>query len=274
MDILDNEYRNILIVSHSKRIRAFLYKNFYNIKKRMKFRNCAIIKIYLDTSNNKTICELIYEGETDKNENRNNEKYHIKSEFNNNNIYSDSLIVPNNINIFVIRHAQGYHNANNTLFKKFIGSLNWNILKDPQLTKIGNLQATHAGDFLKLYFKEHNLNKKLCINFCSVLLRTRETINNILDSLEIYDKDIIILPCSNEISTFNEDERIGFDNHMCRADKKQREIYKCDIIKNDENFVRNINWKYFEEFKKQYNNFDDINMIYQTYDIMKKMLHK
>ena len=270
---LDNEYRNILIVSHSKRIRSFLYKHFFNIEKRKKLRNCSIIKIFFNKINNKTIAELIYEGETDKNENRNDDLYYTKLQFNSRELYTESLIVPDNVNIFLIRHAQGYHNANNTVFKKFIASFNWNILKDPQLTKIGILQATNSGEFLKKYFKEQNLNKNLCINFCSVLLRTRETINNILDQLEIYDKDIIILPCSNEISRFNEAEYIGYDNHMCKEDEKQRVVYKCDFIKHNKNNLRNINWTYFEEFKQNYNNKDDINMIYQTYDIMRKKLN-
>lgn len=269
---LDNEYRNILIVSHSKRIRSFLYKNFLNVAKKMRLRNCAIIKIFFDNINNKTCAILIYEGETDENENRKASSYYTDTHFNNLNIFSDTLIVPDNVNIFMIRHAQGYHNANNTVFKKIVASFNWNILKDPQLTNLGNNQAKNAGNFLKMYFREHNLNKNLCINFCSVLLRTRETINNILDVLEIYDKDIIILPCSNEISSFNEPEHIGYDNHMCKADEKQRRVYKCDNIGN--NIIRNINWTFFEEFKKNYNNSDDVNMIYQTYDIIRKILQK
>jgi bisphosphoglycerate-dependent phosphoglycerate mutase len=270
---LNNEYRNIVIVTHSKRMRSFLYKNFYNINKKIRFRNCAIIKIFYDINNDKTVAKLIYSGETDKNENRNNNSYYTLSKFNNLNVCSDSLIVPQNINIFLIRHAQGYHNANNTFFKKFIASFNWNILKDPQLTQIGNSQAINAGKFLKIYFKEHNLNTNLCIIFCSVLLRTRETINIILDELEIYNKDIIILPCSNEISSFDEPEYISFDNHMCKADEKQRIVYKCDNIGN-KNISRNINWTFFEEFKKKYNKYDidNTNMIYQTYNIAKKII--
>jgi broad specificity phosphatase PhoE len=272
MDLHNNGYRNILIVSHSKRVRSFLHKNFLNVEKKLRLRNCAIIKIFYDNSNNNTYAKLIYSGETDTNENRKVSSYYTESHFNDLDIYSNTLIVPDNVNIFLIRHAQGYHNANNTVFKKFVASFNWNILKDPQLTKLGNIQAKNAGNFLKMYFREYNLNKKLCINFCSVLLRTRETINNILDVLEIYDKDIIILPCSNEIASFNEPEHIGYDNHMCKADEKQRQVYKCDNIGN--NIIRNINWTYFEEFKKNYNNSDDVNMIYQTYDIIKKILNK
>ena len=273
MDNINNEYRNILIASHSKRIRAFLYKNFKNFQKRYRFRNCAILKIYFDENIQKTLIKLIYVGNTDKNENRKDSSYYTCDYFNNLNIYSDTLIVPNNINVFLIRHAQGYHNANNTFFKKFIASFDSKILKDPQLTKFGIIQSEKAGEYLDKYFEENKLNKKLCINFCSVLLRTRETLNIILDKMKIYDKDMIILPCSNEIASFDEKEYIAFDNHMCRNDENQRELYKCDYIKGKEK-NRNINWIYFNEFKQEYNKKDDVNMIYQTYDILRKILKK
>ena len=277
-NIINNDFRNILIASHSKRIRSFIYKNFVNFKKKLRFRNCAILKIYYDTSNNKTLIELLYNGDTDKNENRKKSSYYTMESFNQLNIYSNTLIVPNNINIFLIRHAQGYHNANNTMFKKFIASFDNKILRDPQLTDIGINQANNAGKYLDDYFNINKLNKKLCLIFCSVLLRTRETINIILNNMKIYDKDIIILPCSSEISSFDEKEIIGFDNHMCKNDDKQRIIYKCDFIKDNQNKMRNIDWTYFNEFKKKFieNNNDNknINMIYQTYDISRKLIKK
>jgi broad specificity phosphatase PhoE len=269
---MDNETRNIILVSHSKRIRSFIYKNFINFEKKLRFRNCAILHIYFDINTQTTLIKLLYAGNTDKNENRNDTSYYTCDSFNNLNIYSNTLIVPENINIFMIRHAQGYHNANNTAFKKFIAYFNTKILKDPQLTDIGINQAKKAGEYLNKYFTEYNLNKKLCITFCSVLLRTRETLNIVLDELKIYDKDIIILPCSNEISSFNEKEYIAFDNHMCK-DNDDRNLYKCDYIKGKE-IKRNINWTYFNEFKQNYNKTDDVNMIYQTYNILRKIINK
>lgn len=270
---MEYETRNILLVSHSKRIRAFVYKNFTNFEKKLRFRNCALLHIYFNINIQKTMIKLIYAGNTDKNENRKDTSYYTCEYFNNLNIFSDTLIVPENLNIFLIRHAQGYHNANNTLFKKIIASFNTNILRDPQLTNIGMSQAEKAGEYLDNYFTEHNLNRNLCITFCSVLLRTRETLNIILDKMKIYNTDMIILPCSNEIASFNEKEYIAFDNHMCRNDENQRELYKCDYIKGKEK-ERNINWIYFDEFKQEYNNKDDVNMIYQTYNIIRKMINK
>ena len=269
---MENETRNIILVSHSKRIRAFIYKNFNNFHKKYRFRNCAIIHIYFDIITKRTIIKLIYTGETDKNENRKDTSYYTIEYFNNLDIFSESLIVPENLNIFIIRHAQGYHNANNTFLKKFIASFNTKILRDPQLTNIGESQAEKAGNYLDSFFEKNKLNKKLCITFCSVLLRTRETLNIILDKMKIFNTDMIILPCSNEIASFDEKEYIGFDNHMCKNDQNLRQIYKCDIIKGAEK-ERKINWIYFNEFKKEYNNKDDINMVYQMYNIIKKIIY-
>lgn len=265
--------RNIIIVSHSKRLKQFVSKYFINFNRRKRFKNCAILHIFFDNINTKI--RLIYDGEIDKDENRNVNAYYKIDMFNKLNIFSNKLIVPENINIFIIRHAQGYHNANNTLIKKFVANFDKKILRDPQLTDIGISQAKKSGEFLNKYFIDNKLNKQLCILFCSVLLRTRETLNIILDNMKIYYKELIILPLSHEITNFTIPEHLIIDRHMCKNNETQRLIYKCDTIADNNNNLRQINWKYFYEFKKNINyNIHDTNMIYQMYIIVAKILNK
>lgn len=265
--------QNIIIVSHSKRLRQFISKYFINFNRRKRFKNCAILHIFFDNINTKI--RLIYDGEIDKDENRNDNAYYRVDIFNKLNIFSNKLIIPENINIFIIRHAQGYHNANNTLIKKIVANFDNKILKDPQLTDIGIEQAKKSGKFLDKYFSDQKLDKKLCILFCSVLLRTRETLNIILDNMKIYDKELIILPMSHEITNFTLPEHLIIDRHMCKNNETHRLIYKCDTIADNNNNLRHINWKYFYEFRKNknYNN-HDTNMIYQMYIIIAKILNK
>lgn len=266
--------RNIIIVSHSKRLRQFIFKYFINFNRRNRFKNCAILHIFFDTFNNNTRIKLIYDGEIDKSENRNDNAYYKVNTFNKLDIFSNKLIVPENINIFIIRHAQGYHNANNTFIKKIVANFDNKILKDPQLTDIGIKQAEKSGEILNKYFSDNKLDKKLCILFCSVLLRTRETLNIILDQMEIFDKEIIILPMSNEITNFKIPEHLIINKHMCSNNETQRLIYKCDVINDKNNNLRHINWKYFYEFKKNIKYNSDSNMIYQMYIIIAKILNK
>jgi broad specificity phosphatase PhoE len=263
--------RNILITTHSKRLRQFLSKYFINFDRKLRFKNCAIIHLYFD---DKTKIKLIYEGEIDKYENKNDKLYYNVINFNNADIYSNILIVPSNTNIFLIRHAQGYHNANNTFIKKFMASFDNTILKDPQLTQTGHIQAKNAGEILDKYFIENNLSKKLCLLFCSVLLRTRETLNIILDQMNIYDKEIIILPMSNEITNFQIPEHLILNKHMCSKNLSQRLLYKCDFIRDKNNVNRNINWSFHKDFKNNYDYYSESNMIYQTYIIVAKLLNK
>jgi broad specificity phosphatase PhoE len=271
--IIENtEKRNIIITTHSKRLRQFMSKYFKNFERKLRFKNCSIIHIYFE---DKTRAKLLYSGEIDENEDRNDYMYYDIPKFNNLDIYSNKLIVPSNINIFLIRHAQGYHNANNTLFKKFMAKFDQSILKDPQLTQIGHLQARNSGIFLNKYFVKNNLSKSLSILFCSVLLRTRETLNIILDEMDINDKDIIILPLSNEITNFIMPEHLIINKHMCSKDPAQRVLYKCDSIKGKYN-NRNINWDFYRDFRNKhiFNQNIDSNMIYQTYIIVAKLLNK
>ena len=42
------DYRNIIIASHSKRLRQFISLYFNNFIRKLRFKNCAILKIYFN----------------------------------------------------------------------------------------------------------------------------------------------------------------------------------------------------------------------------------
>jgi len=260
---------NIIIVSHSKRIRKLLYDYFRNFNMKKRFKNCSILLINFNDIKKNTEIKLIYNGELDKNENRPDNNYYDTETFNNLNVYSDTLNVPENINIFLIRHAQGYHNYNNTFYRKVKDYIEKKSLKDPQLTETGTKQAINCGVFLNDFFKIHNIDKTKFTLFCSILLRTRETINNILDELSIFN-DIYVLPCSQEITHIKIPEIIKSNDGKCTSNPANRILYKCDYVFSKEHAPRNIIWDYYKDFKNN-NICKNTNMIYEAYIIYAKL---
>jgi hypothetical protein len=262
--------KNIIITSHSKRMRLFVGDYFYNFNKDRKFMNCAIILIYCESSNPKeTRIKMIYRGDIDKNENKDLNLYYDVDEFNNLNLKSTRLIIPPGLNIYLIRHAQGFHNLNNTIAKKLKAMNNKKILKDPQLTLKGHVQAKNAGIFLLQNYPDI---KKNTLYFCSVLLRTRETITNILGELNLYNQEIIVLPCSHEISNFKLPEDIIINTGKCENNYCSRLVYKCDFI-NNSNGRYNFNWDYYKKLNKV-NICKLTNMLYKAYIVYAMMINK
>lgn len=257
--------RNLLIVSHSKRIRKLLYDYFINFDMKKRFKNCCVLLINFNKLTRKTEIKLIYNGELDKNENRTEKNYYDIDTFNNLNIYSNKLIVPDNINIFLIRHAQGYHNYNNTIYRKVKEYFEQKSLKDPQLTETGKIQATNCGIFLNDFLKIHNIDKTKFILFCSILLRTRETINNILDELLLFN-NIYVLPCSQEISHIKIPEILNPSYGKCTSKSSDRILYQCDYVFSKSHKPRNVIWDYYNN-----NICNNTNMIYEAYIIFAKL---
>jgi hypothetical protein len=250
---------DIILVSHSKRIRKFIDQFFDNFDINKRFMNCAILKLYNDDNNFVNI-KLIYKGDLDPSENRARDIYYDIDEFNSFNYKTKKLVMPNNVNIYLIRHAQGYHNLNNTLIKKIKSLNNNHILKDPQLTEKGKIQAKNTGLFLKNIIN----NNILC--FCSILLRTRETISLILNQFDFnkikFNKEIYVLPGAHEITNFIIPELFIINNGQCVNKYSNRILYNCDFIINDINIFK-FNWNYYSYIKK--NNIKFSNMIYEIY---------
>lgn len=262
--------KNIVITSHSKRMRLFVGDYFTHFNKDKKFMNCGIILIHSDSLNPKiSHIKMIYRGEIDNNENKDLKLYYNVEEFNNLNLTSSKLIVPPGLNIYIIRHAQGFHNLNNTIAKRLKAMNNKEILKDPQLTLKGHIQAKNAGKFL-LQNYSNIINNTLY--FCSVLLRTRETISNILGELNLFNQQVIILPCSHEISNFKMPEELIINTGKCENNYCSRLVYKCDFINNN-NGTHNFNWDFYKKLNVV-NICKLTNMLYKAYIIYAMILNK
>lgn len=256
---------NIIITTHSKRLRQFINKYFYNFNKKLHFMNCCVIKLTPKEIDGiyKVNAEIIYQGELDKYEDRNFDKYYDSNKFNSKNIFSDRIQIPLNVTIYLIRHAQGYHNLNSGL-SRYIKIAHTNIiLKDPQLTQIGITQALNCGSELKKHINQNNKN----YFFCSKFLRTRETMSYIMSILNINDK-IRVLHYTHEIKKLNADDFKDFynnKNNMCKIDS-DREKQKCDKVNNI-----TIDWKYFDKDLENINFNYNSNMLYEAYFIIGKI---
>ncbi len=227
----------------------------------------SLLKSKLDNPTIATI-QIIYNGESDPNEKRDTKLYYNLNDFNLLNLESSKLIIPSGLNVFLIRHAQGYHNLNNTIIQKIKSFDNKHILKDPQLTTLGIQQAKNCGKFLKDY---HINIKQNSIYFCSILLRTRETISEILNELDVRDQEVIILPQSHEISNFIIPEKFIMNNGQCNNDVANRILYKCDFNTGN-NGIYHFNWDYYSKIKNKKTKLS--HMLYEAYIIIAMMKNK
>ncbi len=266
---------NIVITSHSKRIRKFIDDYFPNFNKNKRIMNCGVLLLSNDSNNNidndinVVNIKMLYQGESDPEEKREKKLYYTVDEFNNLDLKSTRLVLPQNINILLIRHAQGFHNLNNTLFKKIAAINNNEILKDPQLTDLGIKQAANAGVFLKNNYPYIFTNT---VFFCSILLRTRETMSLILKELKLFGTEVYILPSSHEISNFIVPEKFIIKSGQCTNKITDRILYKCDFINHDDG-VHNFNWDYYSKYKKT-DKSKHINMLYESFLICAYLLKK
>ena len=201
--------------------------------------------------------ELIHEGELTESPKK-GKTYYDKSM---NNVYvSNNIYVSNNMpkpldqkfinithknekktyNIYLVRHGEGVHN-NATKWTKFQAQLKSFInmqqpIKDALLTTKGLEQAQKAAMAL---YKHLNYNKNLKIDyvFASRLRRAFTTAAIFINSYHIYNignnilikDDIIILPCSHELTGANDRQMVEtLENRSICADKKLHEIDICN----------------------------------------------
>ncbi len=242
---INNITENILLCgTHNNRLVCYFKKIVKNFPKKH-FNNCAIIKCY--KINNKVKFRMIYDGEVYNYCNiwtiKSFNKYFDNKYFN--------INLPDKTEIYLIRHALGYHNIMSLFNKIFCPK------KDSQLTINGIEQAEKAGLFLKGYFKNFYSNPKLYF-LASTLIRTRQTIGIIMKMLNIIDS-IYVIPCINElvyVSNCNCDTHI-FQNipiasniPLCTNNKNS-----CDILTQFSNLERykcykvQVNWDYYNNIK-------------------------
>lgn len=273
----DEREINSIIISHNSRIRCWLHNlnsgYFEDILKihltdNIRFKNCAILKLELTKEYAKL--SLIYEGFIN---NRKQGKYYTN---NHNDIFDDVLFESININLksfgldkedikynynfYILRHGEATHNINKNL--KQI---------DPELTVNGITQSTKAGQFFSRV-----LNTGLITYFfVSKLKRTRQTLSNILNQLNlpISNVKIIVLPCTHEIKYYPGGKCVS------RNKQSNSDIMICDInnLKCDnKDMCCNINqykiiWDYYLDFYLNNNQCSDFNMIKLIFNYFKKI---
>ena len=227
---------NSLIISHQARMICFLSKLFPTMNgsyRKIRFMNCAIVKISLYYYSNKWNIEgeLVYNGEIGEDEKKpgyiyfnNNvtqltstpqlyQLYPFIAEYDGENLLDvlkldPTCINPNNIyNFFIMRHGQAQHNLYSGI-TKMNSMFNFNT----ELTDPGKSQAKNASSKLV----ELNTSRSLHIPitsgrlifdfaFVSDLFRTHQTLHEMLEKVTIVDKISgisrapIMLPCNHEI---------------------------------------------------------------------------
>jgi broad specificity phosphatase PhoE len=196
----------ILVATHSYRLQCILNRlRIMSTNKKMngikRFKNCAIVRIFRNYDEN-TYVELffegIYDGPLDK-----TDKSHFEKKDTQNFLFkieNKDYTIPNDVEIYLIRHGEGEHNIATGEQKHTLND----TLKDAKLTYNGNKQARTAGDKLNSYFSIRKF--KPTYYFCaSDLSRTQETIANIKYVLNKANKGekenpIYIIPCIHEIT--------------------------------------------------------------------------
>ena len=227
---------NSLIISHQARMLCFLSKLFPNMNggyRKIRFMNCAIVKLSLYYYSNKWNIEgeLVYNGKIGEDEKKtgyiyfNNsvnrltpdpqlyQLYPFIAEYDGENVLEILKINPaciqqgNIYNFFMMRHGQAQHNTYSG-----IGKLQSIYNFNTELTEEGKIQAKNAADKLV----ELNTSKQLHLSstsgrlifdfaFVSDLFRTHQTLHEMLQKVTIVDRLSgiarvpIMLPCNHEI---------------------------------------------------------------------------
>ena len=257
---------NILLVTHDSSIKCLLeriipermsfLRDKYNVEK-IEIKNSSVLKLELNVTG-PSVISLIYEGQ--KPENKTTANYLTMLQ-NTNEIYFNSVPINlskfnitklnNKVNIFIVRHAQAEHNVNRD-----------NKNKDTLLTHYTGIQQSN-----NLGIALRNILKGIPINylFASKLRRTRQTLGIVMGHILTDPKDIIILPCLNELKMDKPGQcilkipnKISIASQpVCNTnnDKCQMGDLCCEVN------GRKINWDYYKRFNNNCLNTNIIKLI-------------
>jgi hypothetical protein len=210
-------------------------------EKEIRFKNCSVLRLCINKETG--VClQLVHEGELDPGEGKGGRSYYITNNSKETVVQTldkpDDIkqIIFENINtglnrlglksndflkdideyvFYIGRHGQAEHNLKRAT----------HLITDTDVTDLGKEQAFRAGKKLITVLK--NNNEYINYVFASDLMRTRQTIENILKGMNetqnkiYFPKEIIILPCSHELKY----------NSKGLCDKK--EFIKIGIKEND-----------------------------------------
>jgi broad specificity phosphatase PhoE len=208
-----------LIASHNSRIQCLLDR-INPITTKTRFQNCAVLRLSINKSD--VDLSLVYSGELSESEKTGisaQKPYYTTDDklgqpgyvgyiFNKINVNeaAEKLnltmndLANNDFVFYIVRHGQGKHNEKvNLKFAKV--SATFGLEKDTSVTVEGKQQAYNSGAALSEILSK---NGETIQNwFSSDLVRTRETIVEIIKGLNLNEKPfaIVVLPCASEIST-------------------------------------------------------------------------
>jgi hypothetical protein len=151
------------------------------------------------------------------------------------------------VNIYEVRHGQGQHNDESDW-----SASKFHMKKDTAITSAGMTQATSSARALKSILKLEN--KQIHTMFCSDLKRTRETSSPFFDILLleslIEKREIVVLPCSEELSNFDENcyEKSAKSWKITRENDSDCTPQKCPSFETTSNNTIKINWSLYSAF--------------------------
>jgi hypothetical protein len=188
------------IISHQNKIKQII-KKYFNEK--INLPNCGIIHIYQNK---------------------------MKILYPNNNIeYKNNLLIlPYNINIYLIRHAQAKHNV----MSKFKRIFTW--YSDPSITNEGFNQINILINFIKNNYFDKNKNNIFC---SSDLYRTQQTAYKLMKGLN-EKKKILILPNISEIIFENE----ILNNSIYHLIPENKSLYRK---------INYLNWYFYNNYQNE-----------------------
>lgn len=247
-----NNNKNYFIVSHhnilKKNILKFLINNDYK-----SIANCSTFIIKYEENN--WVIKLIFEGFPDKKKYKyhklsSRETYKIDKLFNNN-----TFIIDKKTKIFLIRHANAYHNLPLKLTKGF-----FKRTIDSNLTPLGIYQSRILGLFLKNnYINKSDKN----IYFSSYLNRAQHTTLEIMHSLEDKNKYTNLFKLEYFYTKFSV-------LRLIRKLKKKKNQKLEQLINNLVNTLSDYNRNIFIELNKELYNI----ILRSDYDLISYNLNK
>lgn len=274
-----NSSLNCVLFTHNTALRCFVSKtlmeNGRSYSKLPRFKNCAILCLTINLQSKYFELKLVYDGELSEKEQISRERpYYTKEQhipkagytyfdpihgtINDNNRQLNLLPIDldklfnkygiKEVNIYEVRHGQGEHNDESD----WTASI-FHMKKDTAITIEGMTQATNSARELKRILKNKGIHK-IHTMFCSDLKRTRETSSPFFDILlldSLIDKrEIVVLPCSEELSNFGENcyEQSAKSWKITRENYSDCTPQKCPSFKTTRINTIKINWSLYSAF--------------------------
>jgi hypothetical protein len=209
--------KNKINQTFSKNYVPYEYQEKEEEEEEKRFKNCSILRLCVNKETGLCL-QLVYGGELDPSEGKGGRIYYIANESERTPESIVTEVVFDNINaglnrlnltgkdfakgideyvFYIGRHGQAEHNLKYATHLK----------TDTDVTVLGQQQAISAGKNLMKILKDV-FKEDINYVFASDLIRTRQTIQNILYGMNTYQnkkqqnffpKEIIILPCSHEL---------------------------------------------------------------------------